>query len=146
MQLIDGPGDRRPLSVWTASSLEAPDTLTPRDDGRGIVAPIRDHRDIDILSRVPDRDQALRAYAQDLMGLDPFDVIDLRVDEAGLTGVAFVLPVPASSSTAEVPPFFASWEEQAIPDDQVVLFAPWFTNGAGFGKSPLRRMRRRRAT
>ncbi len=44
----------------------------------------------------PDRDQALRAYAQDLMGLDPFDVIDLRVDEAGLTGVAFVLPVPAN--------------------------------------------------
>ena len=44
----------------------------------------------------PDRDQALRAYAQELMGLDPFDVIDLRVDEAGLTGVAFVLPVPAN--------------------------------------------------
>ena len=30
-----------------------------------------------------------------------------------------------------MPPFFASWEEQGIPDDQVVLFAPWFTNGAG---------------
>jgi molecular chaperone HtpG len=44
----------------------------------------------------PDRDQALRAYAQELMGLDPFDVINLRVDEAGLTGVAFVLPVPAN--------------------------------------------------
>jgi len=31
-----------------------------------------------------------------MVGLDPFEVIDLSVPEAGLTGVAFVLPVPTN--------------------------------------------------
>jgi hypothetical protein len=54
----------------------------------------------------------------------------LRLAAIGLA-LVFVLPAPAASSTAEVPPFFGSWAEQGIADDEVILFAPWFTNGAG---------------
>ena len=38
----------------------------------------------------------LFGYAQEALGFDPFDVIDLAVPEAGLTGAAFVLPYPAN--------------------------------------------------
>jgi molecular chaperone HtpG len=38
----------------------------------------------------------LVGYAQDKLGFTPFDVIRLSSPEAGLTGVAFVLPFPAS--------------------------------------------------
>ncbi len=38
----------------------------------------------------------LTAYAHQLFGFRPFDVIDLNVPEAGLTGVAFVLPTPVN--------------------------------------------------
>jgi molecular chaperone HtpG len=38
----------------------------------------------------------LVGYAQDMLGITPFDVVDLAVPEAGLTGVAYVLPFPAS--------------------------------------------------
>ncbi|GAA2085842.1 HSP90 family protein [Actinomadura alba] len=47
------------------------------------------------LARHPDpgrRRAALEAYCRELYGFTPFDVIDLEVPEAGLTGVAFVLP------------------------------------------------------
>jgi hypothetical protein len=54
----------------------------------------------------------------------------LRLAAIGL-GLVFVLPVPARSSTTSVPPFFTSWEQQGISEDEIVLFAPWFTNGAG---------------
>jgi hypothetical protein len=54
----------------------------------------------------------------------------LRLAAIGL-GLVFVLPAPASSSTTPVPTFFASWEQQGIADSDIVLFAPWFTNGAG---------------
>ncbi|MGI8328646.1 HSP90 family protein [Actinomadura scrupuli] len=46
-------------------------------------------------TRHPDpgrRRAALDAYCRELYGFVPFDVIDLDVPEAGLTGVAFVLP------------------------------------------------------
>ncbi|MDP4502625.1 HSP90 family protein [Nonomuraea turcica] len=39
---------------------------------------------------------ALRAYAERVFGFAPFDVIDLAVPEAGLTGLAFVLPMAAN--------------------------------------------------
>jgi hypothetical protein len=45
--------------------------------------------------------------------------------------LAFVLPAPAASSTTSVPAFFSSWEQQGIADSDIVLFAPWFTDGAG---------------
>ncbi len=44
----------------------------------------------------PDRAGELRGYARQHLGLDPFDAIELRVPAAGLTGVAFVLPIPAN--------------------------------------------------
>jgi molecular chaperone HtpG len=43
-----------------------------------------------------DKRRALTTYALDLLGLVPFDTIELSVPEAGLTGVAYVLPVPTS--------------------------------------------------
>jgi molecular chaperone HtpG len=39
---------------------------------------------------------ALREYAERVFGFAPFDVIDLAVPEAGLTGMAFVLPMAAN--------------------------------------------------
>jgi hypothetical protein len=45
--------------------------------------------------------------------------------------LVFVLPAPARSSTTAVPPFFRSWASQGIGADETILFAPWFTNGAG---------------
>jgi molecular chaperone HtpG len=35
-------------------------------------------------------------YARQALGFTPFDIVDLAVPEAGLTGVAFVLPAPVS--------------------------------------------------
>ncbi|WP_433141804.1 HSP90 family protein [Actinomadura nitritigenes] len=51
--------------------------------------------------RAPYRDpaarrRALERYCEELYGFTPFDVVDLEVAEAGLTGVAFVLPEPVS--------------------------------------------------
>jgi molecular chaperone HtpG len=43
-----------------------------------------------------DRRAGLIAYAQHVLGFTPFDVIDLNVPEAGLTGAAFVLPAPVN--------------------------------------------------
>ncbi|MGI5228717.1 HSP90 family protein [Actinoallomurus sp. CA-142502] len=42
------------------------------------------------------RAAALREYAERVFGFAPFDVIDLAVPEAGLTGLAFVLPMAAN--------------------------------------------------
>ncbi|MEV0728655.1 HSP90 family protein [Polymorphospora sp. NPDC050346] len=42
------------------------------------------------------RRQALIGYAQETLGFVPFDVVPLSVPEAGLTGAAFVLPVPVN--------------------------------------------------
>jgi molecular chaperone HtpG len=43
-----------------------------------------------------DRRAGLIGYTEEVFGFTPFDVIDLDVPEAGLTGVAFVLPDPAN--------------------------------------------------
>ncbi|WP_067489410.1 HSP90 family protein [Actinomadura hibisca] len=45
------------------------------------------------------RRRALDAYCKSLYGFEPYDVIDLDVPEAGLTGVAFVLPQAVSPSS-----------------------------------------------
>jgi hypothetical protein len=69
------------------------------------------------------------------MAIDHAAVLDVRSAGLRLTAIAFglvfVLPTPAASSTTEVPPFFQSWTDESIADDAVILFAPWFTNGAG---------------
>jgi hypothetical protein len=54
----------------------------------------------------------------------------MRLAAAGLA-LVFLVPAPASSSTAEVPPFFSRWADQGIANDEIILFAPWFFNGAG---------------
>ncbi|HEU5110648.1 MAG TPA: HSP90 family protein [Micromonosporaceae bacterium] len=41
----------------------------------------------------------LIAYAQEVLGFTPFDVVDLAVPEAGLTGAAFVLPMPVNPAS-----------------------------------------------
>ncbi len=43
-----------------------------------------------------DRRERLLEYAQATLGFAPFDVIDLAVPAAGLTGAAFVLPMPVN--------------------------------------------------
>ncbi|MGH3656115.1 MAG: HSP90 family protein [Micromonosporaceae bacterium] len=51
------------------------------------------------------RREALTAYAREVFGVAPFDIVDLHVPEAGLTGVAFILPVaanPASRGTHRI--------------------------------------------
>jgi molecular chaperone HtpG len=45
---------------------------------------------------VGQRKADLVGYAQEMLGFTPFDVIDLNVAEAGLSGVAYVLPFPAN--------------------------------------------------
>jgi molecular chaperone HtpG len=48
------------------------------------------------------RRSALMEYARSVLGFSPFDIVDLAVPEAGLTGVAFVLPVPANPAARAV--------------------------------------------
>jgi molecular chaperone HtpG len=43
--------------------------------------------------------RALIAYAEEVLGFTPFDVIELDVPEAGLTGAAFVLPTPVNPAS-----------------------------------------------
>jgi hypothetical protein len=45
--------------------------------------------------------------------------------------LVFLVPAPARTSTHEVPAFFRAWDRQGITEDDIILFAPWFTNGAG---------------
>ena len=73
---------------------------------------------------------ALVAMAIDHAGSLDIRSAGVRIAAIGLA-LVFVLPTQASSSTTEIPPFFRSWAQQGIDDDAVVLFAPWFTNGAG---------------
>ncbi|GAA3280056.1 HSP90 family protein [Dactylosporangium vinaceum] len=40
--------------------------------------------------------ERLSEYCREVFGFVPFDVIDLKVPESGLTGIAFVLPTPAN--------------------------------------------------
>jgi hypothetical protein len=69
------------------------------------------------------------------IGVDRAAALDLRRAgvRLGAIGLAlvFVLPAPAGSSSASVPTFFSSWAQQGISDSEVVLVAPWFTDGAG---------------
>jgi molecular chaperone HtpG len=42
---------------------------------------------------------ALFAYGEKVLGFVPFDIVELNVPEAGLTGAAFVLPTPVNPAT-----------------------------------------------
>jgi molecular chaperone HtpG len=55
----------------------------------------------DVITQTPpwlatDRARALRDYAREHVGIDPFDMVELSVPEAGLVGVAYILPVPSN--------------------------------------------------
>ncbi|MFG1678506.1 HSP90 family protein [Micromonospora sp. NPDC049282] len=50
----------------------------------------------DVAEPAEARRARLSAYAQEMFGFTPFDVIDLALPTAGLRGVAFVLPMPAN--------------------------------------------------
>lgn len=56
-----------------------------------------------------------------------------RIARLAAIGLAIlvVAPAPLPSTTKEVPAFFASWQDHGIADGDTILFAPWFTNGAG---------------
>lgn len=43
-----------------------------------------------------ERRRRLLEYGRELLGMEPFDVVDLAVPEAGLVGVAYVLPTPVN--------------------------------------------------
>jgi hypothetical protein len=73
---------------------------------------------------------ALVAITVDQAGALQARSAGIRLAAIGLA-LAFVLPTQASSSTTEIPQFFRAWDQQGIDEDAVVLFAPWFTNGAG---------------
>ena len=44
----------------------------------------------------PENPRPLRDFAREHLGVDPFDMVRLEVPEAGLVGVAYILPVPSS--------------------------------------------------
>ncbi|MFC3744378.1 HSP90 family protein [Paractinoplanes deccanensis] len=44
-------------------------------------------------------DETLARYAEQVFGFRPFDTVELDVPEAGLTGVAFILPTPVNPAT-----------------------------------------------
>jgi molecular chaperone HtpG len=52
-----------------------------------------------LVQSAPDRRAALLAYAKDVLGVNPFDVIELDVAAAGLRGAAFVLPTPVNPAS-----------------------------------------------
>jgi hypothetical protein len=54
----------------------------------------------------------------------------MRLGAIGLA-LVFLVPAPAKTSTHDVPAFFRAWDRQGIGADETILFAPWFTNGAG---------------
>ena len=55
--------------------------------------------DIDPAEPAVARYARLSAYADEAFGFVPFDMVNLSVPEAGLRGVAFVLPIPASPAS-----------------------------------------------
>jgi len=69
------------------------------------------------------------------LGVDHAFAVDRRSRAAQLAAIGlalvFVLPAPLASTGRAVPPFFVDWAAQGIADDRTILFAPWFTNGAG---------------
>jgi molecular chaperone HtpG len=73
-------GSMLPFPVTVAGRAVSGDGPPWRADGRG----------------AGQRTADLVGYAQEMLGFTPFDVVDLHVPEAGLRGVAYVLPFPAN--------------------------------------------------
>ncbi|MBO0871558.1 MAG: HSP90 family protein, partial [Micromonosporaceae bacterium] len=78
-ELIQLYGCFLPVSVWLGDTeLTGPPPWAPGEPG------------------VTGDAGAARDFARSTLGIEPFEVIDLRVPAAGLTGLAYVLPVPAN--------------------------------------------------
>lgn len=72
---------------------------------------------------VADRREALAAFGERMFGFRPFDAIDLAVPEAGLTGVAFVLPTPANPAARVGHRVYL--RRMLLSDDVDRLLPPW---------------------
>ena len=90
---------RRDAEQWLDAS-----TVTDLAGLYGSMLPVTVHVGQTLVSTGPppwlhddgERRKELVRYAQNVFGFTPLDVIELDVPAAGLTGAAFVLPVPAS--------------------------------------------------
>lgn len=74
------------LATWFGDLLPVPVDVAGRRVNSGVLPWQRQY------SSAAERARALAAHAEHLFGFTPFDVIDFHVPQAGLTGVAFVLP------------------------------------------------------
>ncbi|WP_117208095.1 HSP90 family protein [Allorhizocola rhizosphaerae] len=88
------PATVRELATLYGSMLPIP----VRVDGEPITLGLRPWETADGESALARRTRLL-SYAEEHFGFLPFDIIDLEAAEAGLRGVAFVLPVPSSPSS-----------------------------------------------
>jgi molecular chaperone HtpG len=80
----------RDLAVWYGDALPVEITVAGHRVNSGALP--WEHRHASPGARA----EALRAYSERTFGFPPFDVIELAVPEAGLTGLAFVLPMAAN--------------------------------------------------
>lgn len=87
---------RRDAEQWLAMSM-----ISMLARQYGSLLPVRVVVGEELITQTPpwlaeNRQLALRAYAREHVGIDPFDIVDLSVPEAGLVGAAFILPVASN--------------------------------------------------
>jgi molecular chaperone HtpG len=87
---------RRDAEQWLAASMV---TMLARQ--YGALLPVRVLVGDELITQAPpwlaeNRAVALRVYAREYVGIDPFDIVELSVPEAGLVGAAFILPVASN--------------------------------------------------
>jgi molecular chaperone HtpG len=87
---------RRDAEQWLAASMV---TMLARQ--YGALLPVQVLVGDELITQAPpwladNRAVALRAYAREYVGIDPFDIVELSVPEAGLVGAAFILPVASN--------------------------------------------------
>jgi len=87
---------RRDAEQWLTASM-----VTMLAKLYGSLLPVRVLVGEEVITQTPpwladNRALALRAYAREYVGIDPFDIVDISVPEAGLVGAAFILPVASN--------------------------------------------------
>jgi molecular chaperone HtpG len=85
VDLVRYYGGLLPVGI-TVGSMPITEAPAPWQTGVGESAPARRAR--------------LAAYCREVFGFEPFDVVEIAAAEAGVRGVAFVLPVPANPTVA----------------------------------------------
>jgi molecular chaperone HtpG len=106
---VSEPGDQRPAQGTTvilrprrdAEQWLAASMVTMLAKQYGSLLPVRVFVGDELITQEPpwlaqNRALALRAYAREHIGIDPFDIVELTVPEAGLVGAAFILPVASN--------------------------------------------------